>query len=283
MYLAALDQLAPPCQADAIGADAELSFARCDAAGSFRLLSATPFVPAASQDGPSPNEAHARAGAIALRMIDLAGDCPNANLGNEADLCEQFDTSRSLVRQALRILQDLDLIHVRRGRGGGHVFKQPSPIGIIRQVFAWLAARNCDPFALNALMWDFNSANLRLAGERLAAMPAPQRDRHCDHLESVLAQAEGHARFIGLQQALAKIADCPAIDTFARCVVSYQARSYGDLPEGGRDPRLQAMESAIVEALRRCDIDQAERTLRRLQDDAESSVLEQLGLRAAAE
>ncbi len=44
------------------------------------------------------------------------------------------------------------------------------------------------------------------------------------------------------------------IDTFARCVVSYQARGYSDLPAGMPDPAMEAMEHAIVDALRRAAI-----------------------------
>lgn len=284
IYISALDQLAPPSASfQRVSPALDRALAQRDAAGIFRLLDGLPFIPEPHPNDFSEANSRARAGTIAVAMVERAKAFGTAILGNEASLCEAFATSRSLVRQALRILQDLDMICVKLGRGGGYALKQPSPIGVIRQVFAWLAARNCDPFALNDLMWDLNSANLRLAGERLAAMSPEERLRRCEIFDQIAVETHGRARFIRLQQVLAQIADCPMIDTLARCVVSYQARSYGDFPDTGPSAAFKAMERVIIAALRRCEIDKAERVLRSFQIQAEEVMLESLGLRAAAE
>jgi len=128
-----------------------------------------------------------------------------------------------------------------------------------------------------------NAANLRLADERLTEMPGAERDAHCDALERIVSELSGWERFIRLQQYLAGIAGCPMIDTLARCVVSYQARSYGDLPTTRSYPTFDRAQRKIVAALRTGAIDEAERTLRHMQDEVHQRTLEYFGLGVAAE
>lgn len=284
IYVSVLDQLAPPVPApDDRNIGLERAVARRDGAAILRLLAPVPFVPMRDDAGVAETGTSAQAGRIAVRMIERANGRACAELGNEASLCDDFAASRSLVRQALRILQDLDLIGVKLGRGGGYTLKQPSPIGVVRQVFAWLAARNCCPLALNELMWDLNAANVRLAGERLRALPAAERERHCEVFDRIVVELRGQERFMRLQQALSEVADCPMIATLVRCVVSYQARSYGDFPEHDLSPMFDRLESAIAIALRAGDVDLAERTLRTLQQRAYQCRLESFGFAVAAE
>ena len=284
IYISALDKLAPPASdTQGLPAGLERALAERDPAAFVSALAEVPFRPSPTLLDTAEFGTHARAGLIAMRMVECARCRQTDNLGNEASLCEEFVASRSLVRQALRILQDLDLIEVRRGRGGGYMLKQPSPIGIIRQLFAWLAARNCCPLALNELLWDLHAANLWLAGERLAAMPAAERNLHCDRFTRIVTKLRGQERFISLQHALARVADCPMIDTLARCVVSYQARSYGDFPDGDVSPVFDMLERMIVAALRTGDVNLAEQALRELQDRAYEIRLGSFGLAVAAE
>jgi hypothetical protein len=137
--------------------------------------------------------------------------------------------------------------------------------------------------ALNELLWDLHAANLWLAGERLAAMPAAERNLHCDRFTRIVTKLRGQERFISLQHALARVADCPMIDTLARCVVSYQARSYGDFPDGDVSPVFDMLERMIVAALRTGDVNLAEQALRELQDRAYEIRLGSFGLAVAAE
>lgn len=284
IYINTLDELGPRGgTAEIVPAALEAALVRRDASDIFGTLSELPFVSSLDQANSAQTGAPARATAIAVALIERAEAAGTANLGNEAGLCEELETSRSVLRQALRILQDLDLVKVRLGRGGGYVLKQPAPIGIIRQMFVWLAARNCDPFALDELKCDLHAANFRLAGEMLARMPAAQRDGHCDRLDAIIGEHVGPQRFVCFRQAVAAIAQSPMIDTLGRSIVSYQARSYGDLPDIGPSRVFETMERKIVANLRSGDLDGAERILRQLLSHAEELTLEGFGLRAAAE
>jgi len=287
LYAATLDALAPSVAVEAIVPVAlKEAIAAHDAAAIVRVLRgvACGAAPAPSE---SPNAVPARAASLAMRIGTRGAANDDSELGNEAILCEQFKASRSVVRQALRILQDLDVIHARLGRGGGYTRKAPSPIGIIRQLFPWLAAAHSCPLALTDLMWEINAANLRLAGEALAAMSACDRAAWCERLEQQLREAGGSHRFVRLQQALGEIADCPMIDTLARCIVSYQARTHFaiwlDRPSCGFGDREVDCERAIVRSLAAGDLDAAERALRTLQDELQERVLQHFAARLAAE
>ena len=284
IYITTLDELAPyGGAAEIIPPSLEAALARRDAKEIFSTLGTMRFVSSLDQASSPQAGVSARASAVAVALIERARAAGTPNLGNEAGLCEELDISRSVLRQALRILQDLDLVKVRLGRGGGYILQQPAPIGIIRQMFAWLAARNCDPFALDELRCDLHAANFRLAGEMLRRMPTTQRDGHCDRLDAIIGSHVGPQRFVRLRHAIAAIAQSPIIDTLGRSIVSYQARSYGDLPNLGPSRVFEAMERKIVVKLRAGDLDGAERILRQLLSHAEELTLEGFGLRAAAE
>ena len=212
----------------------------------------------------------ATAMALATRMLEGARAAPDRALGNEARLCDSFLASRAMVRQALRILGDLDMIEVKRGRGGGYLIKEPSPIGIIRQLFPFMAGQQSSAIDLTMFMWELNSANLRAAGAQLAVLGANARVAALHDLEAVVAGTLEPERFILIQQALARLADGPMVDTLARCVVSYQARLMRPLPLEEPPPQMQAdfavREMAIVTGLRAGDVEAADRALRGIQD-----------------
>ena len=49
----------------------------------------------------------------------------NLRLGHEDELCERFNVSRPVMRQAIRILEAQALVETRRGRGCGHNSGKP--------------------------------------------------------------------------------------------------------------------------------------------------------------
>lgn len=217
-----------------------------------------------------PEQREASAMALATRMLDCARGSPESVLGNEASLCDTLLASRAMVRQALRILGDLDMLEVRRGRGGGYLIKEPSPISIIRQLFPFMAGQQSSAIDLTMVMWELNSANLRAAGGQLSAMGANARTAALHDLEAVVTGTEEPERFILIQQALARLADVPMVDTLARCIVSYQARLMRSLPFEAPPLDMQrdfaAREMAIVDGLRAGDVEAADRALRGIQD-----------------
>ncbi|AKH41395.1 DNA-binding FadR family transcriptional regulator [Altererythrobacter atlanticus] len=206
-----------------------------------------------------------RAFAIAQEMLENASERGETYLGNELSLCEEFAASRSVIRQALRILQDLDVVQARLGRSGGYEIKRPRPIGVIRQVYAWLAACRLCPLALVDLVWDLNAANVRLAGAALDAMPGDERERHFAALDKILGEEDDAERFVNLQKRMAEIAASPLVDIFARSIVSYQALQRDGQDESSPPLSFLDQERSIVAALRAGDMPAAESSIRIMQ------------------
>ena len=268
LYVAVLDAFATPAsEQDITPQGVEAALARGDVEALIGLLGGVPNAPSVKSGIADQPWVPARAFVIANALIEQTNKGGPSDLGNEEALCEEFAASRSVIRQALRILQDLDVVHARLGRGGGYDLKRPSPIGIIRQVFAWFSAWHASPFELVDLLWDFNAVNLRVAAAQLAEMNAGDHAHHLDRLERVFEQKKHAQRFVNLQQCLAEIADCPVVDTMARCIISYQARCHQqEFEVRSAEQSFLRLEQALMAALRAGDPDRAEAMLRALQD-----------------
>lgn len=205
---------------------------------------------------------HARSALVARRIFDRLMTAPGNSchrLGTEWDLSNSYRASRAVIRQSLRILADLDMLETRRGRCGGVFLKRPAPVGITRQVFPYFAAEGLKPAALVWLMWELNVAHLRLAAHRISLLNAAERGRYCDRLSGILDTATEPQRWILLQQALGELVRNPAIDTLARCIVTYQVRLMPEVPPppGDFDSSLLRFQRGIVDALRACDTPRA--------------------------
>jgi GntR family transcriptional regulator, transcriptional repressor for pyruvate dehydrogenase complex len=80
----------------------------------------------------APLEAQGRADAVARRLADAItlGLLPDGSpLPSESDLAERFGVATVTVRDALGTLRDENLIHTRRGRGGGSFVRTPDDGG----------------------------------------------------------------------------------------------------------------------------------------------------------
>lgn len=201
-------------------------------------------------DGP------ARGARIARGLFERALDLTmkGNRLGSEWELASRFASSRAVIRQSLRILADLDMLESRRGRRGGVFIKRPSPAGVVRQVFPYLAAAGVTPRALVWLVWEINVAQLKIAAIRLTGMAVAERERFCSRLARLLDSSEEPERWVLLQQALAEVGRNPVIDTFTRCLVTYQARLASPPPFSADTSRaLITFEREIVESLLACD------------------------------
>jgi DNA-binding FadR family transcriptional regulator len=70
---------------------------------------------------------------LALRILQTIGeqqDAPEVCLGSEADIAMRFDTNGEIVRQTVRLLEDLDVVASQRGRSGGIVLRKPDTVSI---------------------------------------------------------------------------------------------------------------------------------------------------------
>ncbi|MBC2650512.1 GntR family transcriptional regulator [Novosphingobium aerophilum] len=248
-----------------------------DYGAALRLLSLAPIEHSNACEEPSRGTS-ARAANVAMRIIRQNANAHSASLGSEAVLRTKFDPSRAVIRQAVRILQDLDVLEARKGRGGGYELKQPSAVGVIRQFFPLLASEHRTPAGLVDLMWDINAVNLRQAAVSLFAMEPAEQATECRGLQELIDHNAEPQRFILLQQAFARLADSPMLDTLALCVVSYQIRMGGTPTQVPTQEHYRARETDIVRALIARDAGRAEQTLRQLQAEITEIALQGKGI-----
>jgi GntR family transcriptional regulator, transcriptional repressor for pyruvate dehydrogenase complex len=117
------------------------------------------------------NEPAPRLAARKLRAEILARD-RDAYLGSETELMERLQLSRSTLRQAARILEQEQLLTVRRGIGGGYFGSRPDATAIANAASLYLRLQNAT--FLDVL----NSANLiNMEIARLAAASKDKRLR----------------------------------------------------------------------------------------------------------
>ena len=89
------------------------------------------------------NVTHKRAGQIARNVvIDIIRKRlpPGARLGAEADLCRRYRVSKSVGRQVIGLLEEIDVAHCERGRGRGVYVHAPSPAVAPRSLVRFLRA-----------------------------------------------------------------------------------------------------------------------------------------------
>jgi DNA-binding FadR family transcriptional regulator len=219
-----------------------------------------------SRAGATEPRLEARGFRIATRLIQRCSPIPleGIQLGSEDRLCERFSSSRPTFRQALRILDDLGTLQVRRGRGGGYLLKRPSSIGVVRQVFALLASRRQTLDDVLPMKWVLDVVKLRLAMRALQQVDSSRREQHLQSLASVLTYPSEPYRWCLLQQALGRIGRDPMVNTFLWCLVAYHVRvAPSSVPWGEIETELRSAEGAAVQAISEGLETEAELHLRR--------------------
>ncbi|HKY91204.1 MAG TPA: GntR family transcriptional regulator [Nevskiaceae bacterium] len=69
----------------------------------------------------------------------VAADWPvGRNLGSEPALLQRYGVSRSVLREAIRPLERLGVVEMRRGKGSGLFVRKPDPQAVIRSVVLYL-------------------------------------------------------------------------------------------------------------------------------------------------
>ncbi|MFF0814663.1 FadR/GntR family transcriptional regulator [Rhodococcus sp. NPDC003318] len=84
---------------------------------------------------------------------DIVAESRNVGevLGTEADFVTRYGVSRSIFREAVRILEHYSVARMRRGQGGGLVVLEPDPTSSIRMVVLYLGFRGVTAEHLRAV------------------------------------------------------------------------------------------------------------------------------------
>lgn len=97
---------------------------------------------------PSGMVLHTRAPQIAYRLMrDAASSSGRTRLGSEFDLCERYSTDRSVLRQAIRILESDGVAVSQAGRGNGLLLKDPPSAPVCRLIHCLFSSGAISPDA----------------------------------------------------------------------------------------------------------------------------------------
>jgi DNA-binding FadR family transcriptional regulator len=130
-------------------------------------------------------------------------------IGSEAELLKRFNVSRSVLREAIRVLEHHQIARMRRGPGGGLSIRDPNSAAAVRAMalnLDFLGARPADVFETRALL---ELRAVELAAKhidetgivRLRAVVAAERrpDHTCSlaphEIHHVLAEVSGNPAF----------------------------------------------------------------------------------------
>ncbi len=113
---------------------------------------------------------HKFAGGLCARLIDeiLANDGSGPlKLGSESRIGERYGYNAEIVRQAVRMLEDIGIIESQRGRGGGILSATPKPGPVIRLICAYISNCRLTYADNNAIVREIATGAFSLAAEKV--------------------------------------------------------------------------------------------------------------------
>jgi len=177
----------------------------------------------ATDAGPARQRAARIARDLAASVLHARPDAAtreNLRLGHEDELCERFNVSRPVMRQAIRILEAQALIETRRGRGCGLFLAPPQPGPVARLIGLWMRNSNLSlPDVLDI------ERPLRTAVAMVASRSTRCAPDHAVFTLQQRSEAEGGIRvleLIEMEKTLSWLAGNPLLDLFLRTMTVYK-------------------------------------------------------------
>ena len=222
--------------------------------------------------GRPPTATGKRAEVVAAEIhedIAAAGWPVGTVFGTEADLLERYDVSRSVLREAVRLLEYHTVARMRRGPGGGLIVTEPQPDAIVDTIALYLEFRRPSREDLQLVRDVIEVGNVAAVVRRrsdpdveafLAAQRAESPDARRDFRKAGLAEFFFHADLAGL-------AGNRVLNLFLRILVELYRRHWistmRTMPGASDAQDVHHAHSRIVEAIADGDVSMAQHRFRR--------------------
>lgn len=171
-----------------------------------------------------------RALVIARRIVlghkgQLACATDRVRLGTLIGLEEQHASGRPVILQAIRILEELEIVEARLGRGGGIEMRQPSPGAVVRAIYPHFVLGDLTLDTAKDIMWSIN----RALAVRAAGIRTPDQARMLDSFSASLQMGDfhplDHSAELTLWRMLADMAGNDVLHMLVRCLFYFRVRS----------------------------------------------------------
>lgn len=193
--------------------------------------------PPGEKSSPNPKRAEQVAEQIEQKIIDAGWPIGDV-IGSEQSLSEEYDASRGVLREAVRLLEHHGTAHMRRGPGGGLVVSAPDIRAVRRSAALYLRYWRVDVESLAEARIALELNCLDLVARRIHEPSVVSRLTRIIDAEIAPDGSSSSAKSLRLFHfALADLADNPAISLFTEILMELQEEFFAEsrAGEGGAD------------------------------------------------
>jgi DNA-binding FadR family transcriptional regulator len=179
----------------------------------------------------------------------------------EAELMERYNVSRSIIREAVRLLEQHTTARMRKGRGGGLVVTRPDPGPVTNVVAVFLEYERVSPLQLFEARVALELTAVELATERLTE-DGVKKLRQVIEAEEQVSVKELWQHTHDIHVTIAQLAESPAFPLFVT-VLTKLVDARATHASETRAPDVYHAHGAIAEAIIAGDAALARHRMRR--------------------
>jgi DNA-binding FadR family transcriptional regulator len=212
-------------------------------------------------DRHQPIGGHTRALVIAHRIVADRQTSPmdgRSRIGTLEELEEKHSSGRPVILQAVRILEELEMIEMVHGRGGGIALRTPSPGAIVRSLYPHFVLQRLTMEASRDIIWSINLATATYAAQHRSEDQAQALRSARERLIAGDFAAGDHSGQVLIWRMLGDVAGNQVLHMLARCIFYFQFQSDAVMLERILEPLPEVLRSHMCDlALAVCEGDVA--------------------------